>query len=136
MGTRADFYIGTGPNAVWLGSTSYDGYPDGWGKGPLAASSEDEFRAAVEHMLTHAELATRPTEGWPWPWPDSRITDYAYAWDPTNGAMVSVFGRKYAKDEATSYDGRKLRDDEVVDMRKVPNGDILGKSGLVFLKTS
>lgn len=29
MGTRADFYVGKGPNAEWLGSTAMDGYPEG-----------------------------------------------------------------------------------------------------------
>lgn len=28
MGTRADFYVGTGANAEWLGSIAYDGHPD------------------------------------------------------------------------------------------------------------
>jgi hypothetical protein len=29
MGTRADFYIGRGTEAEWLGSVAWDGYPGG-----------------------------------------------------------------------------------------------------------
>lgn len=29
MGTRADFYVGRGESAEWLGSIAWDGYPSG-----------------------------------------------------------------------------------------------------------
>jgi hypothetical protein len=29
MGTRADFYVGRGKDAEWLGSVAFDGYPSG-----------------------------------------------------------------------------------------------------------
>lgn len=29
MSTRADFYVGRGAEAEWIGSISWDGYPDG-----------------------------------------------------------------------------------------------------------
>jgi hypothetical protein len=29
MGTRADFYVGRGETAEYLGSIAWDGYPDG-----------------------------------------------------------------------------------------------------------
>lgn len=35
MGTRADFYVGRGPDAEWIGSTAWDGYPDGFGVNPV-----------------------------------------------------------------------------------------------------
>jgi hypothetical protein len=38
-----------------------------------------------------------------------------------------------AADQDCIYTGERLRDDEVPDMRKVPKGDVLGKSGLLFL---
>lgn len=141
MGTRADFFVGIGPNAEWIGSTSYDGDRHGWGRGPLAATSEAEFRAAVEEMLSNPQaLTTRPEEGWPWPWNDFRTSDYAYAWDPARGIPVASSGRTWvtvAEMEADSdciYTGERLRDDEVPDMRKVPRGDVMGKSGLMILR--
>lgn len=143
MGTRADFFVGIGPDAEWIGSTSYDGHPTHWGREPLVACTEDEFRAAVELMLATREnsLMTRPSEGWPWPWNDFRTTDYAYAWDPARGvARVASFGRAWvtlaqmSADPECLYAGDRLRDDEVPDMRRVPRGDVAGKSGLMLLR--
>lgn len=104
MGTRADFYVGRGPQAVWLGSTAWDGYPDGitpkgekkviegigtidtqgvWpgGRSVLHAETEAEFRELLEVYFAGRNDVTRPDRGWPWPWRDSHLTDYAYAFD-------------------------------------------------------
>lgn len=79
MGTRADFYVGVGQEAEWLGSIAYDGYE--WAENnttPLRkAKTEKTFRKAVAKILTRDD-ATLPSMGWPWPWEDSRTTDYAY----------------------------------------------------------
>jgi hypothetical protein len=93
MGTRADFYVGTGPDAEWLGSIAWDGYrvdemtqahakntPDHAACWRIkSAKTEADFRAAVSDLLAINDDATRPEQGWPWPWDDSSITDYAYA---------------------------------------------------------
>lgn len=81
MGTRADFYVGVGPDAEWLGSVGFDGYQ--WDEQPdcplMQASSEEEYRAAVECIAASRNDWTDPEQGWPWPWNDSKLTDYAYA---------------------------------------------------------
>ena len=139
MGTRADFFVGIGPKAEWIGSVSYDGGPGECGETLLIATTEADFRAAVEERLANWSVTTRPEEGWPWPWPDFRTTDYAYAWDPKRGAVVSS-GREWVTlsqlnaDRDCIYAGRPLRDDEVPDMSKGPKGDVLGKSGLMLLR--
>ena len=140
MGTRADFFVGVGPEAEWIGSTSHDGHPTKWGQKPLAARTEAAFREAVEERLsTRHALVTRPSEGWPWPWEDFRTSDYAYAWDPARDTAVASCGCKWvtpvqmAADPDCLHTGDPLHDDEVPDMRKVPKGDVLGKSGLLFL---
>ncbi len=93
MGTRADFYVGTGPDAEWLGSLAFDGYridemqeKHAKGGDNLAcwqiktAKSEDDYRGAVTTLLSiNDDDATLPDQGWPWPWEDSHTTDYAYA---------------------------------------------------------
>lgn len=141
MGTRADFYVGMPPNAEWIGSTSYDGHPDiGWGKRPLAARTEQEFRSAVETMLSDKDaLVTRPSEGWPWPWEDSRTTDYAYAFDPARGTViVSHFGHvwvtaeEFHADNTCLYAGRRLASGEVTCMAGRPRADLLAKSGILY----
>jgi hypothetical protein len=145
MGTRADFFVGIGPTAEWIGSVSYNGWSDmnGAGVEPLSSTSEAAFRAAVEHVLsTWHPPVTRPEEGWPWPWEDFRTTDYAYAWDSARGPVVSEFGHAWLTPQElrdrprdVPYGGqRELRADEVRDMRTHKKADILAKSGLMLLK--
>ncbi|RMG96177.1 MAG: hypothetical protein D6706_10640 [Chloroflexi bacterium] len=81
MGTRADFYIGVGKNAEWLGSVAWDGYE--WDYDPthpvMKAETEEEFREAVQQIAKDRDDWTAPEDGWPWPWDDSSLTDYIYA---------------------------------------------------------
>ena len=99
MGTRADFYVGRGPESEWLGSVAYDGDPGSNAEEPmLAAVEEAAYRQHVAAFLASRDDATLPEQGWPWPWEDSRTTDCAYAFvasDILQGAgkvMASVFG--------------------------------------------
>lgn len=89
MGTRADYYIGRGPGAEWIGSTAWDSYPDGMPAAILDATDEATFRAAVEAFFSERRDVTRPEQGWPWPWNDSATTDYAYAFDG-GGVFYSI----------------------------------------------
>ena len=93
MGTRADFYIGRGAEAEWIGSCAFDGYPDSILDGRHLGSSAtpEEFRAAFQDEIACEDHATVPEEGWPWPWDDSGTTDYAYALDESR-VWVSCFG--------------------------------------------
>ncbi len=99
MGTRADFYIGRGPDAKWLGSIAYDGYPDGISvdNNPesshmLGAETEEEFREELSKFFKIRDDLTLPEQGWPWPWENSSTTDYAYAFDDGH-VFISYFGR-------------------------------------------
>jgi hypothetical protein len=91
MGTRADFYIGRGLTAEWIGSIAWDGYPSGIPDSIKQAKTEQEMRDAVTAFLGDREDRTLPADGWPWPWENSQTTDYAYAFD---GGLVlaSCFG--------------------------------------------
>lgn len=94
MGTRADFYIGKGLAAEWIGSTAWDGYRDGIDEPILLAKTPDEFRAAVDVFLFSRDDATRPDQGWPWPWNDSATSDCSYwhfdgrTWDDHGGSYA------------------------------------------------
>lgn len=142
MGTRADFYVGTGPSSEWLGSITWDGYPDGWPKKAIGSKTEEEFRASVEELLADDECtSTRPSDGWPWPWEDSRTTDYAYAWCSDGCVRLSSFGRRWEtpsehKERSDEDEIAKLGDDEVVDMsaRKAGIETIMAKSGLIVVR--
>jgi hypothetical protein len=79
MGTRADFYVGRGTDAEWIGSIAWDG-------GDIdnqirQCQSPESFRHAVESFLKERDDATWPKDGWPWPWETSSTTDYAHAFD-------------------------------------------------------
>jgi hypothetical protein len=80
MGTRADFYVGVGDKAEWLGSVAWDGYE--WDEDEdcelMKATTEQQFRDALSKILKGRDDATFPEDGWPWPWNDSTTTDYAY----------------------------------------------------------
>ena len=98
MGTRADFYIGRGKDAKWLGSTAWDGYPDGivpeggWPSIHLFDSADiNQFTECLALFYRRREDLTLPEDGWPWPWDDSGTTDYAYAFDEGR-VWASSFG--------------------------------------------
>ena len=87
MGTRADFYVGVGPQAEWLGSIAWDGYPSSFDKFWKKTKSKKNpvemvkaFRKIVGDYLTDNDSAILPKDGWPWLWKDSGMSDYAYAW--------------------------------------------------------
>ena len=120
MGTRADFYIGRGVNAEWIGSRAYDGHPY-WYKNRqpvFGATTEKTFRLAVRDMIDDdAECTmTRPEDGWPWPWTNSKTTDYAYAYDDGR-VFFSCFGSRWVEYvepiDNESQDGGFLTDNEI-----------------------
>lgn len=96
MGTRADFYLGRGENAEWIGSVAMDAYPDGIATAVLSAASEDGFTAALLRFIADRDDFTSPEDGWPWPWKDSCLTDYSYAYE--DGAVwTSRFGGQWIR---------------------------------------
>lgn len=110
MGTRADFYIGRGVDAEWLGSVAWDGYPEGFDKVLFQQKRPGAWRRAVEIMLAGREDATTPDKGWPWPWEDSRTTDYAYAYEKGR-VWASAFGHKWfdpQRKEPDTSEGEKV----------------------------
>lgn len=98
MGTRADFYVGRGEDAQWLGSIAWDGYPSGIADDfpdlALTAANEKDFSAAVHTRLKERDDGTTPEMGWPWPWNTSATTDYAYAFFDGK-VWASGFGRPW-----------------------------------------
>ena len=119
MGTRADFYVGRGAQAEWLGSIAWDGYPDGiaprgeemerltpfsppshknveWPEGQslFDSTTEAEFRERLTRFFRYRDDVTLPADGWPWPWETSHTTDYAYAFDD-GSVWTSCFGRPW-----------------------------------------
>lgn len=138
MGTRADFYVGRGDKAEWLGSVAWDGYPDGFERdGLLNASTEQQFREAVADELASRLDGTTPEMGWPWPWEDSHTTDYAYAFD--SGKVYGSCGDHWFDAHAVSTgagDDETAADDTPVkypNMTAIQNVDFGSRSGVIFI---
>ena len=98
----ADFYIGLGEDAEWLGSLSADGTPAELDAvnlfGPTADGelyTEATFREIVAATLAKAVEADRgydANDPWPWPYPSSHGTDYVYVF--VNGT-IHVFEKGF-----------------------------------------
>jgi hypothetical protein len=96
MGTRADYYLGRGPKATWLGSTAFDGWPWGTPKPLIGVKTRRTYLKRLGQIASgKPDSFTHPEMGWPWPWDNSQTTDFAYAFD---GGVVymSHFGSEWA----------------------------------------
>ena len=93
MGTRADFYIGRGKDAKWLGSIAWDGMPEHIPVEILTAKTKAAFTRRLK-VLKERDDWTSPSMGWPWPWDDSHTTDYSYAFDGDK-VWASNYGYKW-----------------------------------------
>jgi hypothetical protein len=134
MGTRADFYIGSGPTAEWLGSVAWDGYE--WDEDKdtaiAKASTPDEFRAAVTAELANRRDATLPADGWPWPWENSHTTDYAYML--VDGAVKAYsFGRECFINEDGERDKDEAKTADFPDMTALKNVTFGARSGVIVV---
>jgi hypothetical protein len=87
MGSKADFYMGRGVNAEWLGSLAWDGLPAGLPSELLVITSEVDFRTQVTQLLDVRGDGIPAIQGWPWPWDTSHGTKYTYAFD--NGLVYA-----------------------------------------------
>ena len=94
MGTRADFYVGKGLKAEWLGSIAWDGYPEGIPTTIASSRTEKGYRDAVISFLDERDDATKPEQGWPWPWKTSHTTDCAYTFTDDE-VWCTWFGRPW-----------------------------------------
>lgn len=136
MGTRADFYVGRGRNAEWLGSIAWDGYPGGLPDDLLRLTSEGVYREHLARFFRTRDDATHPDDGWPWPWEDSRTTDYAYAFE-AGRVWGSCFGREwFPADEPEPEDDRPKTAEfpDMTDRQRVAEAGT-DRSGLIAIRT-
>jgi len=138
MGTRADFYVGKHEDAEWIGSIAWDGYRAGIDGAVLQATSEAEFRAAVEAFFAGRDDVTRPDQGWPWPWDTSKISDCSYwffdgqVYDEVGGAYVPVSTPIEDDDqyEAAKTEGEPIRFPDMSARKNVTLGQ---RSGIIII---
>lgn len=137
MGTRADFWLGTDPKTMkWMGSIAWDGYPEGIELAALEAEDRQSYQKAVNDMLFARDDATYPGDGWPWPWKDSRMTDYAYAFD-RGRVLCSHFGSpwqiamEFETDTGDDEDHDRVEFPDMTDVQRVALG---ARSGLIVVQ--
>ena len=124
MGTRADFYVGEGESAEWLGSIAWDGYPEGINKALLSSTTEAEFRRLVTEWAAARKDFTAPESGWPWPWDNSQTTDFAYAF--LDGKVrASSFGHPW-------FDPLNPPEDSEEDLPKIVFPDMKNRKNVQF----
>lgn len=103
MGTRADFYLGKGKDAEWLGSIAWDGSEID--EQIRSCTGPEAYRHAVESFLKERDDATWPKDGWPWPWDDSGTTDCSYwhfdgrTWEAAHGDVYVRCDQPYPHDD-------------------------------------
>ena len=130
MGTRADFYIGKGRDANWLGSVGMDGNPEDIARHlsldlSQTIASENDWVESVNMVFTAHPEHTLPEMGWPWPWDDSNTTDYAYTYDEGK-VWVSCFGTRWvslrwALEEEDAWDKMEGSQLALPDMSAIKN---------------
>lgn len=134
MGTRADFYVGRGQDAEWIGSIAWDGYPEGIPDEIKEPRDEKEYRVSVGLFISGRDDGTLPEMGWPWPWQTSHTTDYAYAFD-AGVVYASNFGYGWYEDmsdfEAKAPEEKICEFPDMSDKQKVTLGK---RSGVFVLK--
>lgn len=134
MGTRADFYVGIGPDAEWIGSQAMDGYISAIPGRVIDANDEDDFREQVAAHLSSLSHATWPKDGWPWPWVTSATTDCSYWFHA--GVVFSEIGG-YLIRATVDRDGG-LTDDERDEPETIPGAirasfpDMTDKQNVTF----
>ncbi len=154
MGTRADFYVGKGKDAEWIGSIAWDGYRDGIDAAILKAKTPRAFRAAVAKFFKTRDDVTLPKMGWPWPWDDSGTSDCSYwffagkCWDAHGSYMAgggsvdhdvylpcTVPERRYQDEDGYFIPAKhaKLTPVEYPDMSAKKNVTMGQRSGLIVL---
>lgn len=92
--TKADFYIGTGIAANWIGSIFSDGYVHGIPLDILICTNPTLFEELVVEFIQSREGVIKTNgDKWPWLWPDSRMTDYSYLYiDDLSKVVTSQYG--------------------------------------------
>ena len=92
--TKADFYIGRGIAANWIGSINSDGYLSGIPLEILICANPTFYEElVVEFIKSRDGIIKTNGDKWPWLWPDSRMTDYAYMFlQDLSRVVVSQYG--------------------------------------------
>lgn len=80
---KADFYVGMGRDALWVGSVSKSGEIWDMSIDILIQVNKTMYEElAVEYINFYDGIVANHVCQWPWPWADSKMTDYSYIFMP------------------------------------------------------
>jgi hypothetical protein len=91
MATKADFYVGDGASAVWIGSIAGNGTPNCIPGRLLASPFAATWKKYAEKFISEHKSGRLPKDGWPWEHNTSACTDYVYSF-VDNEVKVAVLG--------------------------------------------
>jgi hypothetical protein len=91
---RADFYVGMGPEAKWLGSVSRCGEIWQVPLSLLIQVNQTMYEEAVAEYIDYCQgIQGNHVCMWPWDWADSRMTEYSYMYIPQHEKIyMSILG--------------------------------------------
>lgn len=91
---KADFYVGMGPEADWIGSVSKCGNVYELSTPILLQVNRIMFEElSIEYIKFCEGVVANHICQWPWQWPDSRMTDFSYIFLPQmEKVYVSIQG--------------------------------------------
>ena len=118
--TKADFYVGTGSDARWIGSIGADGYPASGVISPeiFLQVNKIMFEEMVLDLLRKEkqdDWAAIADEGdpWPWLWLNSQITDYTYMFDEKLEKVIASKGGEEFFDPIKIIQGEDMNSAEL-----------------------
>lgn len=93
---RADFYVGMGLDAEWLGSVSRCGEIWAISTPILLQVNQTMYEESVIEYIKYCEgVVANHVCQWPWIWNDSRMTAFSYMFLPEyNKVFMSIMGEE------------------------------------------
>ncbi len=91
---KADFYVGTGRKADWIGSVNRCGEIWAISTPILLQVNRTMYEEMVIEYINFCEgVVANHVCQWPWEWQDSRMTDYSYIFVPDHAKVyMSIEG--------------------------------------------
>lgn len=121
MGTKADFYVGTGNDMEWLGSIFDEGDVTAIPLNILIQINQVMFEELTLEFLQNRDSVISDREDkWNHPWADSRLTDYTYMFDTAREKVVMYqSGIDYVTDPLKILQGYSIM--ESIELYGTPN---------------
>jgi len=120
MGTKADFYVGTGNDMEWLGSIFNEGDVTSIPLNILIQINQVMFEELIlEFLQNHDSVISDREDKWNHPWADSRLTDYTYMFDTAREKVVMYqSGIDYVTDPLKILQGYSIM--ESIELYRTP----------------